>query len=446
MTPQVIEKISTQNSAGGIFSSLFKSVTSWYIPTSRENAETAEFNILTAAHLRINNDPLISESNSFPKEKDNTVTPTVDAVLGNVYIDENNYIRTLLIENNKSNNSDQLLKGTSKDSQAIVSNTQNKNTLVITHGYATALGFYFKNYKDISQIPNIKVCAIDWLGMGLSSRLDFKIDKKLDINKQIETAEEYFVESLEKWRQKMQIEKMTLLGHSFGGYMSSLYALKYPERVDKLILESPVGVQKTPEYLEDFLQTGDFDKLKEISISQIQKSNDYNYEKYAMLQNRIKNIQMPYTILVSSLIKSWNNYGSPQSLLRYIGRFGPNLVDRYIGAFRHLSSDDKNVLSNYMYHISVQKASSERALGVILKPLAFARKPLFDRIDKLKVPTIFMYGENDWMDARAGEQVASKIQAQTKVYTISKAGHNMHLDNPPEFNKIIEEIMSTDKQ
>jgi pimeloyl-ACP methyl ester carboxylesterase len=50
------------------------------------------------------------------------------------------------------------------------------------------------------------------------------------------------VESLEEWREKMNLEKMTLVGHSLGGYLSAVYALRYPERVERLILLSPAGV------------------------------------------------------------------------------------------------------------------------------------------------------------------------------------------------------------
>ena len=38
------------------------------------------------------------------------------------------------------------------------------------------------------------------------------------------------------------IHRINLLGHSFGGYLSSQYSLKYPDRVEKLILADPWGM------------------------------------------------------------------------------------------------------------------------------------------------------------------------------------------------------------
>lgn len=40
-------------------------------------------------------------------------------------------------------------------------------------------------------------------------------------------AEDFFLESLEAWREAQGIEVMTLIGHSLGGYLSLAFALKY---------------------------------------------------------------------------------------------------------------------------------------------------------------------------------------------------------------------------
>lgn len=85
--------------------------------------------------------------------------------------------------------------------------------------------------------------------MGRSSRPPFHIKaSKKDIPARVAEAESFFVDSLEDWRQQMHLEKMTLIGHSLGAYFSVVYALKYPQRVERLILLSPAGVPRGPDH------------------------------------------------------------------------------------------------------------------------------------------------------------------------------------------------------
>lgn len=83
--------------------------------------------------------------------------------------------------------------------------------------------------------------------MGRSSRPAFRVKaKRDDIAGRVFEAESFFIDSLEEWRKKMGLEKMTLVGHSLGGYLSVAYALRFPERVGKLVLLSPAGVPRDP--------------------------------------------------------------------------------------------------------------------------------------------------------------------------------------------------------
>merc|ERR1712118_590182 len=85
-------------------------------------------------------------------------------------------------------------------------------------------------------------------GFGLSSRPDWDSYMKKtepppsDLPQSVATAESWFVDSLESWRKAQKIDKMVLCGHSMGGYLSVAYSGRYPERVEKLVLLSPVGV------------------------------------------------------------------------------------------------------------------------------------------------------------------------------------------------------------
>lgn len=70
-------------------------------------------------------------------------------------------------------------------------------------------------------------------GFGRSSRPDFSNDNL--------EAERQMIEAIESWRKQMRIKKMILLGHSMGAYLSGLYSLSYPERIQHLILADEWG-------------------------------------------------------------------------------------------------------------------------------------------------------------------------------------------------------------
>lgn len=71
-------------------------------------------------------------------------------------------------------------------------------------------------YKDYH------IILLDVIGMGASSRPQFKV-------KTADEADEYLTEWLEAWRIKMgNLTGFVLAGHSFGGYISGIYACKYP--------------------------------------------------------------------------------------------------------------------------------------------------------------------------------------------------------------------------
>ncbi|OMJ20114.1 putative cardiolipin-specific deacylase, mitochondrial [Smittium culicis] len=389
-----------------------------YIPTSRKDAEKAEKQILELSGLDV----------EYPEDLENSncqKSVSTTSKLFNLHFDKDNYLRTLHIKNNN------IKTAKNKVSEPI--------NLVITHGFGTALGFFFKNYKELSEIDGINMYSIDWLGMGLSSRPEFEIDKSLPIEKQISKAEEFFVDSLEKWRQEMGIEKMNLLGHSFGGYMSSIYALKYPERVNKLILESPMGLPETPDGVNSFLETGE---IPELQMTINPSSNAIVSEKNPDFFHRFRDLSPTYKLLLKGSVSLWNNSYTPQGIVRFLGRFGPGLAEKYIGSFRSLNTDESKALSQYMYHVSAQRGSGEYSLGILLKPFAFARIPLITRLHNLTMPTYFIYGDRDWMDRDAGINASKSMKNHSRFYLVSNAGHNMHIDNPREFNKYVKSIIT----
>jgi cardiolipin-specific phospholipase len=81
------------------------------------------------------------------------------------------------------------------------------------------------------------------LGLGCSGRPPFNLKNSLD-------CIDYYLYSIEAWMKTSNYnsEEFCLMGHSLGGYLSTMYALKYPRNVKKLILFSPVGVPPQQEF------------------------------------------------------------------------------------------------------------------------------------------------------------------------------------------------------
>ncbi|CAG7848750.1 SubName: Full=Related to alpha/beta hydrolase {ECO:0000313/EMBL:CCA69971.1} [Serendipita indica DSM 11827] len=124
------------------------------------------------------------------------------------------------------------------------------STTVILHGYGAGLGFFSLNLDTLSTWVSKRgqpVYLLDWLGMGRSSRPTFRVTAKhADTHQRVSQAESFFLDALEEWRNKMNIDKMNLVGHSLGAYLVTAYALKYPQHVERLVLLSPAGVNAGP--------------------------------------------------------------------------------------------------------------------------------------------------------------------------------------------------------
>lgn len=286
-------------------------------------------------------------------------------------------------------------------------NSSIKN-LVMCHGFGAGLGFFYRNYHGLSQVPGWRIYSIDWLGMGRSSRPKFIIKEK-EVDKYVEETEKFFVDSLEKWREIHQIDKMTLLGHSLGGYLAAVYALKYPKHVERLILVSPVGIPRNPQNDPEF----------------------YNSDGRGVRQ------------IPGWVSRLWNAHFTPQLILRCLGPFGPSLVSKYTTRrFSHLEEVDQLDLHDYIYHISTATGSGEYSVTRLLEPGAYARNPLIDRLHEIKMPTTFLYGEHDWMDFRAAEKAKKLMNVPVRIERIPDAGHHLYLDNPIDFNRaVIEEML-----
>ncbi|KAL7533298.1 hypothetical protein ACHAWF_004445 [Thalassiosira exigua] len=264
--------------------------------------------------------------------------------------------------------------------------------LVLLHGYANGSLYFYRNLVGLSRHFG-SVFALDLLGWGLSSRPKFDLtptppnesdgadgaasDDGRDRRK-VASAESFFVESLESWRRKHDLPKLTLAGHSMGGYLSVAYAERYPHRVERLILLSPVGVpEKRPE---------DERKLDDLPLS-------------ARAMIKVARGLFDRGVTPGTFLRSLPHSKSRQMVEGYICNRLPAIS----------CPEEQKHLGEYLYQNSMLPGSGEHCLSEILTAGAFAKVPLVHRIPNLRseegMEVHFVYGQNDWMDFRGGMDV-----------------------------------------
>jgi len=112
------------------------------------------------------------------------------------------------------------------------------DTLVVVHGGpGNSLESIRADFEPLAK--NRRVIYYDQRGQGRSELI--KDGKKLGY--------EQHVADLEAVRQYFKLEKMSLMGNSWGGLLASLYAVAHPDRIDRMILDSPAS--PTRGFLDD---------------------------------------------------------------------------------------------------------------------------------------------------------------------------------------------------
>jgi pimeloyl-ACP methyl ester carboxylesterase len=113
-----------------------------------------------------------------------------------------------------------------------VAPAQNANgrTVVLFHGKNFG-GYYWTNVIKGLTARGFRVIVPDQIGFGKSSKAFIH----------------YSFHQMARWNRELleslNISKSVVLGHSMGGMLATRYALMYPDRTEKLLLENPIGLE-----------------------------------------------------------------------------------------------------------------------------------------------------------------------------------------------------------
>lgn len=106
----------------------------------------------------------------------------------------------------------------------------NGRTVVLFHGKNFG-GYYWSGVIKALTARGFRVIVPDQIGFGKSSKpfIHYSFHQMAAWNKGLLDA--------------LGIQKASVLGHSMGGMLATRFALQYPEKTEKLLLENPIGLE-----------------------------------------------------------------------------------------------------------------------------------------------------------------------------------------------------------
>jgi len=265
--------------------------------------------------------------------------------------------------------------------------TPSGKTVVLFHG-KNFNGYYWKNVIQYLANSGLRVIVPDQIGWGKSDRpnLHYSFHMLADNTRQLLDT--------------LGINKISVVGHSMGGMLAARFTLLYPERVEKLVMENPIG-------LEDYKTFVPYQPLDKI----------FTKEKQATLESYKKYQHSYYTV--------WK----PE-------------YDQYVDAqAADLASPD------------FQKIAWVNALTYQM----IYEQPVLYELYKIAAPTLFIIGLSDrtvvGKDLLTDQQKLNHGQYQilgkraanlikgAKLLEMEGVGHIPHIQEAGRFNKILVEYL-----
>ena len=271
--------------------------------------------------------------------------------------------------------------------------------LLIVHGGPGASHDYFLPYL-LPLARKHRVVFIDERGSGRSEKLE---DAKL-------YTVENMVEDVEAVRRALNLGKVTLLGHSYGGVLAQAYAFKYPASLSKLLLCSTFSSTKEMNKV--------FDRMKEKMPKELRDRID-KAEKEGLFGHGKDYEKNRYTN--DYMIAAWGEGYFPYLYQR---RPDPNYDPIAAG------------VTSWELYREMWGSHGEYVIDGNLVSAEYT-----DRLSTIRVPTLITAGDHDECDPSLSRVMHEKI-AGSKLVIFPQSGHMTFVDQPSMFIKTVEEFLA----
>lgn len=271
--------------------------------------------------------------------------------------------------------------------------------LMIVHGGPGASHDYFLPYL-LPLARHNKLIFIDERGSGRSQKLE---------DASAYTVEN-MVEDVELVRQALNLGKISLLGHSYGGCVAQAYALKYQKNLSHLILGSTFSSTKAINDVFVRMKENMPQELRD-RINKMEAEGLYGHGK-DYEKNRYTNEYM---------IAAWGEGYFP-----------------YLYQNRPDANYDPVANGNTAWDLYREMWGShgEFIIDGNLKSVEYT-----DRLGMIKVPTLIIVGDHDESDPAMSRVMQEKIPG-SKLAIMPKSGHMTFVDQPDLFIETVDDFLT----
>ncbi len=190
-------------------------------------------------------------------------------------------------------------------------------------------------------------------------------------------------------RQYLGLDKIVLLGHSYGGFLCMEYALRYQEHLAGLI---PLCT-----------------------------SPDFNHSEVVLANAKARATPEVYEVAVSGLSSSFKTDAE-------FGQFMGTIMPLYFKDAEYVKKMPKS--EPYNYSTAAYNYSFAKCLPVY---------SVVNQLDQIKVPTLVISGVDDWITpAEQGERIHQGIPG-SELVIFENSGHMPFIEEQEAFLKLIKE-------
>ena len=240
--------------------------------------------------------------------------------------------------------------------------------LVFIHGSGPGVSAYANWRLAIPEIAKVAHCyAPDMLGFGYS-------DKPMDVKYGCELWTQQIVDFLDA----LGLEKVDLVGNSFGGSLALSMAVNHPDRIRKLVMMGPMGIS--------------FD-CKSVGLNDV-----------------------------------WGYKPSPENMLKMLNLF----VDD-----KSFATEE---LANVRYQASIQPGFQEVWEVMFQEPLQDMVEDLSftpEEIANVKHETLIVHGRQDEVIPLNNSFVLSELMENADLHVFAHCGHWSQIEKSKEFAELV---------